>query len=429
MGSGAFFVFTIIPWPYWIGIMTLAGIMVFIIRYLEDYRFRVLLVFSSILLIIGFRMVFPVTFTSIPAYEPDATNYMNVVNAWVTSGVNFGVQGQYQHNFPMSFLIAFTIVKLGVPVDTFFRIAPFFIYAFEIVVLYLLVKELIPEDKRYAAASTFLFSFSSLGYWVTVHYSPDLVGSLFYFVSLYLSVGFAKKGEWSVKALSPVLLSIFVLILSHHLSTLYLIMTLFGLSFSVWYFKPPQIKGKALSLFLLAICTYSLWFAYGTLVYPSFFNVYVYFSGFSSVTGLSQGAGLLNNVTFVIYPIFILALFIYSFLRTMQIQNPWDLTKLRKKFRETRATESASMPFVYSVGFVFVSILFLAGFAAPVIQAPRILEILCVGLYPIASQTLIKVSRGNPSRKKMILMLIIVLVVVTTGIYRYDSQIQRRVLG
>jgi hypothetical protein len=373
-------------------------------------------------------MVFPIIFTSIPAYEPDATNYMNVVNQWVTTGIVFGSQQTYQHNFPMSFFIAFVVVKLGVPLDTFFRVAPFFIYALEAVILYLLVGELIPENRKLGAVSAFLFSFSSLGYWVTVHYSPDLVGSLFYFLALYLSIRFTKKGEWNLKALLPVLLSIFALILSHHLSTLYLIITLAGLSFSTWLFKPPQLKGRALSFFLLAIYTYTLWFAYGTFEYPSFFNVYVYLSGYGNLQSLVQGAGLLNNITFLIYPIFILALFAFGFLRTLNVRDLNDVIRLRKKFREARTMESANVPLVYSVGFVFVGLLFLAGLAVPVVQAPRILEALCLGAYPIASQTIMQFSGGNPSKKRMLLMLMVVLFVILAGVYRYDSQIQRRVL-
>jgi hypothetical protein len=429
MGSGALFVADTIPLPYWVGIVLLASTIFFMIRYLGDKRFRGLFIFSSIMLIIAFRMVFPVIFTSIPAYEPDVANYMTVVNSWVTSGVNFGVEGNYQHNFPMSFLIGFAFVKLGVPVDTFFRVAPFLIYAFDIIILYLLIGELFSENKKYAAVSAFLFSFSSLGYWVTVHYSPDLVGSLFYFVSLYLGIRFTKKGEWKIKALLPVLLSIFVLILSHHLSTLYLIVTFLGLSFSAWFFKPPQLKGRALSFFILAIYTYTAWFVYGTLVYPSFFNVYVYFGGFASPSSLSQGAGLLNNLVFAIYPIFILGLFALALLRILHVQAPRDIIKLPEKLREARTRESSNMPLVFSVGFVFVFVLFLGGFALPVIQAPRILEVLCVGLYPISSQILTKISGGNPSKRKMLLVLALVLFVVLTGVYRYYTQIQRRVLG
>jgi hypothetical protein len=168
---------------------------------------------------------------------------------------------------------------------------------------------------------------------------------------------------------------------------------------------------------------------YGTLVYPSFFNVYVYFSGYGSVSSLSQGAGVLNNLTFAIYPVFILGLFALGLLRILHLQVPSDVIKLPTKLRELRTRESTNMPLVFSVGFVFVFVLLLGGFALPVIQAPRILEVLCIGAFPISGQMLAKLGGGNPSKKKMLLMFVLVLFVVLTGAYRYYSQIQRRVLG
>lgn len=267
MGSNPYFIFQVIPVQYWIGISAIVGTLFLMIPHLKEKRFRVLFVFSSIMLIVCFRMVFPVTFTTVPAYEPDAANYMTIVNSWVMTGIDFGVQGNYQHNYPMSFLVAFAFVKLGVPLDTFYRVAPFVIYSLEIIFLYLLVEEVMPEDKKKSAIpalSVFLFSFSSLSYWVTVHYCPDLFGSLMFFLCLYLGVRFAKAGEWSVKSLLPVFVSLFVLILSHHLSTLYLIVTFFGLSLSVWFFKPAQFKRGAPSFLHLSNfhvhCLVCLWF-------------------------------------------------------------------------------------------------------------------------------------------------------------------------
>jgi hypothetical protein len=289
-----------------------------------------------------------------------------------------------------------------------------------------------PENKTNNAIpvlSVFLFSFSSLGYWVAVHYSPDLFGSLMYFLCLYLGVRFAKAGKWSVKSLLPVLVGLFALILSHHLSTLYLIVTFFGLSLSVWFFKPAQFKRGALAFFVLPIFTCTVWFAYGSLVYPSFFNVYGYFSGFTSVTTQSSGAGLLTNLSFAIYPAFILVLFAIEFLKILQTQNPLSLFKnVREKLREIRIRESGNTLLVFSVGFIFVFVLFVIGIPVPVLFGTRILEVLFIGLYPIASQTLFKLADGSSSRKKKALIFVIVLLVVLTSILRYYVQIQRRVI-
>lgn len=430
MGSGEFFVEKIIPAPYWIGVSIIAGATFLMMRFLDDRRFRILFVFSSILLIISFRMVFPIIFTTVPAYEPDAASYMNIVGQWVSTGLNLGVPGNYQHDYPMSFLIAFVFVKFGVSVNTFYGIAPLFIYAIDMVILYALVAEIIPENKRIAFASIFLFSISSLGYWTAVHFCPDLVGSLFFFVSLYLVVRFVNRGELNAKALSPVLLSIFVMILSHHLTTLYFILTMFGIAFSAWFFKSSRLKSKSLWFLLLGVYTYTIWFAYGTLIYPDFFNVYSYFSGgYGSVTSLAQTAGPFNQVSFVVYPLFILILAALGFIEMLKLRSLKDLFRLRSRLREIRTGSiSVAIPLLYAFGFIFVFVLFFVGFALTVSFPLRVLEVFFVGLYPVSSLTLAKVGSANFSKKKFALMLIIVILVTLVGIHRYYSQIQRRIL-
>jgi hypothetical protein len=426
MGLGDYWVEQVIPLPYWIAAIVIVSTVFFMLPRLGDRRFRAVFVFASILLMVCIRMVFATIVTTVPAYEPDAAFYMNVISSWARTGVNFGVVGNYQHDYPLSFLIGFVFTKLGLSVNLFFRIAPLCIYSFEIVLMYLLVGEVIPEDKRYAAVSAFLFSISSLAYWVTVHYCPDLVGTLFFFVALYLSVRFAKKGEWTAKAMSPVLLSIFLLILSHHLSTLYFIVTMFGLTFSLWFFKTPKIKGRSLSFFILGVFTYTLWFVYGTLVYPSFFNVYVYLSGFGSVTAAAQAAPFLVNAEFAVYPILISLLSLLGFFELLKVRSLRDLVKLRSKLKE--AKKEANMILVYSLGFVFIFILFLVGLPVAVIFAPRVLEVLFVGLYPVAGLALLKYVGDNPSKKKMAFILILLIFITIVVIHRYYNVEQRRVL-
>jgi hypothetical protein len=430
MGSNDLFIFQVIPPPYWVGIVLLVVALVLMIPRLNEKYFKIIFLLATILLVISFRFVFPVVFTTIPAYEPDVIDYMKIVSSWVNSGVDFGVEGNYQHNYPLSFLFAFIFIKLGVPIDTFYRFAPFVIYGLNLLFLFLLVEAVMPKDKKKTALpylSAFLLSFSSLGYWITVHYCPDLLGSLMFFVSLFFAIRFVKSDSWNLKYLLPVVVSIFLLILTHHLSILYLIVTLLGLSLSFWFFKPQEFKKGALALFILAIYSYTMWFLYGTLVYPSFFNVYVYFSGFPSVTAQSASAGLFTNIAFAVYPLFIIGLFVIEFARVLQIRNPMVLLKdLKAKIAEIRVAHSSNMLLIFTIGFSLVFGLFLVGFGVPVLFGSRILEVLCVGLYPLASQTLFNYANGN-SRKQTIILVLVILVVIT-GIYRYYSQIQRRII-
>jgi hypothetical protein len=431
MQPGEAWVLQVLPLPYWIGVAVITTAMFLMVKNLRQSRFQILFIASAILLITSFRIAFPVTVTSVPAYEPDATHYITVLSSWVNSGLDFGVQGNYQHNYPLSFIVGFTIIKLGVPLEPFFRWAPFFIYAVIIIMLFLLMQEIVPADKKRSAYSTvpvFLFSFSSLGYWVTVHYCPDLFGAMMYFISLYVAIRFAKTGTWNIRNLFPVLVSIFLLVLSHHLSTLYFIVTLFGFALAVWFFKPEMFRKNPLPFFILGIFTYTLWFVYGTLMYPDFFNVYVYFSGFTSVPQQTAIAGILNNITFAIFPVFIFGLFASQFFSIIGIKNPVILIyNFRKKLNEIRLKVSTDNLLVFAAGFCLVLFLFAVGLGIPALFGSRILEVLLLGMYPLASAKLIELAESN-SPKKRAIILVILLVVVLSGIYRYYSQIQRRII-
>jgi hypothetical protein len=429
MGIGDFWVETVLPLPYWIGISIIALVGFFSIRFLSDQRYQNFMLLLSITLLICFRVAFPVMFTSVVAYEADVINYMKIISSWSSTGIDFSTAGHYEHDYPLAYLIGFTFIKLGTPIDLFFRIAPFVIYILDAILLYFIVREVTSENKKIACVSVYLFSFSSLGYWLAVHYCPDNLGSIFYFISLYACIRFAKAGVWSPKAITPVLLSIFALILAHHLSTLYFILTLFGLALSTWYFNPPQIKGKALSFLLLGVFAYTFWFAYGTFMYPSFFNVYSYFGGgYGSTTGLIQQAGWFNNFSFIIYPLFIASLFIIELTRVLEVKGIKDILKIRQKLSIARVKESSNFTLVFSLGFIFILFLLFAGFGLSVSFPTRVLEVLCIGLYPFASPTFLRLSDGNISKKRLIIFLAIFLFVVLSGEHRYYSQIQRRVI-
>jgi hypothetical protein len=444
VGSSEAFVLEVIPIIYWAAICVMVCTILLAVPFIGEKKVDLLFILSAIMLLICFRMVFPIIFTSVPSYEPDTTNYMNTVNNWVHSGIDFGVQGQYEHNYPLSFIIAYVFVKLGASIDTFYRIAPFVIYVLNMLFLYLLLREVTGEDKRgriISSFSLFLFSFSSVAYWVTLHWCPDLFGSLMFMVSFYLTIRFAKSNEQTFKQVLPVLLCIFLLILSHHLSTLYFIVTLAGFALSCWYFKPKLFKNGQLIFFLLAIFTYTIWFIYGTLVYPSFFNVYVYFSGFTSTGQQVATAGWFNTISFAIYPVFIL---IFSFIAIFNILNiKQPLTVIKKIFPKNIATFSNirqkmnyvkinyySNPFLmFMVGFIAVLLLFVVGLGVPVLFGSRIIEVLFIGLYPLASQPLLdKLTNAQSSRKVKVAIFVLLLFVVLSGIYRYYSSIQRRIL-
>lgn len=432
IGAGEFWIEETLPLVYWIGMIVVTTSIFLMMRFLGNASYSFLLVLSSAILMIGIRMVFPIISASPILYEPDAYNYITVVNSWLKSGVDLGIEGNYQHDYPLAFVLAFFFTKLGVSTDVFFRFAPLFVYAINIIILYFLYNEVTLENRRISSGAVFLFSLSSLGYWVSVHYCPDLIGTVFYLLSLFLCIKFVQKRAWKITAIIPVCVSIFLLILSHHLSTMYLILTLLGLSFSTRLNKSPEVKEKWIKFFVLGVYTYTLWFAYGTFMYPSFFNIYVYFQFSGSPVGLAKSATLLDNISFAIYPVFILALFAYSFRKELKIEK-WSLTGFFNGLKNLGLIiEGAGLLPVYSFGYIFVAALFVIGFILPLTFPLRVLEALLIGMYPFSSRTLLKMHGGNPSRKRKLQTIIVYCVlifVMLTSVHRYYRQIQGRVAG
>jgi hypothetical protein len=426
MGTGDYWIEQVFPISYWIATITILVVAYLLINRLAEKRVRTIFIALSILLMISIRMVFAITFTSVPIYEPDTSSYMTAVSTWATQGLNFGIPGLYQHDYPLSFLLGYLFVKLGLTVDLYFRIAPIVIDAIEIVLVYLIIREVVPNDRKYAAFSVLLLAISPMSAWATIHYCPDLMGTLFFMVSLLLTIRFAKKGEWSLKAVLPVTISVILLILSHHLSTVYFIVTLLGLALATLFFRNPEIKGKALSFFLIAIFTYTFWFVYGSYEYPNFFNVYVYFSGFGSITAQATQTPLLINAEYALYPAFILVLSLFGLFQLFKISKVRELMHIRSKLRQVKG-ENGNLLMVYSVGFVLILFLFILGLAVPVIFAPRVLEVLLLGLYPVASLFIFKLMETNPSRKKTILLLVLLIFITIISIHRYYNAMQRRV--
>lgn len=423
--SGEFWIEETLPFLYWIGIIVIATSIFLLIRFPRKRFYPFLFVISCALLMICLRMVLPVISASPVLYEPDTNNYITVVSSWLKSGIDFGREGNYQHDYPLAYVFAFFFTKLGVPIDVFFRFAPLFVYTINIIILYFLYCEITFENKRISSGAVFLFALSSLGYWMSVHYCPDLIGTVFYLLSLYLCVKFAGKHRWEITAVLPACTSIFLLILSHHLGTLYLTLTLLGLSLSTGLNKSPEIKEQWIKFFVLGIYTYTLWFAYGSFMYPSFFNIYVYFQFSGSPVSLAQNATLFDNITFAIYPAFILVLFVYGFLRGLNIKKISDLTKLFTNIRMT--TGDPGILKSYSIGYIFLFVFLIVGFILPTVQSFRLLEVLLIGVYPISSQALVNLYGTNHSRKMKVLLFSISILVMLTSVHRFYREIQKRV--
>lgn len=430
MGSGEFFIENITPLGYWIGIMVLMTIATIAGNHFSKKRsFLILFIILSALLLVSVRMVFSEIFTDPIAYEPDVAMYENIVRSWTTTRIDFGTQGNYQHDFPLSFLIAYVFVKLGVPLDVFFKWAPVFICIVDFFLVYLILNKIDPQNKTCVATAVFIFAFSSMSYWIPVHYCPESMGALFYLLSLYLTISFAKKGTWSFRTTAPVFLSIFFLILSHHLNTLYFVFTLMGFAVSIRFFSKDSygvFRGKEIVPFIAAVFTYSLWFIYGNSVYPSFFNFQKYFSFQGSISGDVATSTIFDQITSFIYPLFVSSLFLYAVVKSMEIRKPSDILSIFAKLKDAQNKLGSFL--VYSCGFFFIVTLFAIGIVVSAVEPFRLLEITLMGMLPVSSQGLISL-RGNPSRKKEILLLFVLNLILITSVHRYYRRIQRRVIN
>lgn len=430
MGTDEFFIENITPLGYWIGIMVLMTITTITgNRFSKKKSSLFLFIILSALLMVSVRMVFAEIFTNQMAYEPDVTMYANIVRSWSTTGIDFGIEGNYQHDFPLSFLIAYVFVKLGVPLDVFFRWMPVLISLVDFSLIYLILNKIYPHDKRYAATAVFIFAFSSMNYWIPTHYSPQSIGTIFYFLSLYLTVSFLKKGTWNFKTMAPVFLSVFFLILSHHLSILYFVFTLMGLSISARFFSKESyqnFKGKEFVPFIVGVFTYSLWFIYGNSVYPSFFSFQKYLSFQPSTAQDISTSTIFDQITALIFPLFVSGLFLYNVTKALEIRKPSDIFNI---FTKLKNAQTRLGPFlVYSCGFVILAIVFVFGTALAAIEPFRILEVILVGMLPISSQGFINL-RGKPSRKKEILLILVLNLMLITSVHRYYRRIQRRIIN
>jgi hypothetical protein len=433
VGANEFFVEQVVPFSYWLGLVLVAGATAYLLLFYEKKNPMALVVLALMLLAVSIRMIFPGLFVSPPSYEPDTYYYMNVVDGWTKNGINFGEAGMYQHDFPMSFLIANVFVKLGVPVDEFFRWAPSFVYALDILLLYLIYKEIVPrtEGKNAVPVALMFFLVGTLKYFLTIEWCPNLVGATFLLLALLMSVRFSKKGIWKAKTILPVLATIFILILSHHLSILYLVITLFGLAIITQLYKIPELRGGSLSFFILAICTYTIWFAYGSYFYPSFFNIYNYLSGSAGSPAMAiSGQGLLDRLTFFIQPVFVLIFSFWGLLRSFEIKDLSDLVPTIGKLikRNTSFKEDERLLIVFAAGFFLIFLIMLAGVAIPDIYPDRVFDVLLVGMYPLAGLTFTRFcSDGSKKRKVLLLVVLVLLVLVST--YRYNRGQQMRLAG
>lgn len=170
--------------------------------------------------------------------------------------------------FPVLYLIAASLhIVTGLDLLWLLpKIAPI-IGGLTIPILYLIVLEIL-KNRKIALVSSFLLAIAPFHVYQTSHAAPLTVGHFFMLLSIYLFIKFNKKPVF----LFPLLFSTVTLILSHHLTTYFYIISVTAMFFITILNKNKIDKQTSLSLLYLSISS-SLMFSYwAAIAKPVFYN-------------------------------------------------------------------------------------------------------------------------------------------------------------
>lgn len=419
-----YFFFQVLPLAYWIGIGLLVGA-ILCLSYFDRWGSRWVVVLS-LLLMVSMRVVLTLTLTHWLPYDTISRDIPQV-ETWLHHGITF-VPGTYAHSWPLAYLVAYAFVGVGIPVDTFFEWAIVPIYAIEVLLVYSTASLFL--DRRAAAIAVFLFALISLdteGGIIVMFYNPALLGATFYLLSLYLILRLATKSTVRLVDLVAPCASIFLMILSHHLTVVYFIVTILG----VWLVSKSRLaRFSTLNLRLFpffTLFTSVTWAVYGVLVFPETLDTWA--SAIPAIllhrsyphTFSSQGVGSylgqpwFDMVAFVAVPIFIGGLFaLYLFrARPRDRTRPGLLGLLRSWRPDSLAVLSLGLLCV--LGLAFVAGLAFSGILYPI----RMLE---YGLYLmlfLASPTLLYLLSSRRIEVRLVVFVLAVAVTILSIYWTY----------
>ncbi len=227
------------------------------------------------------------------AWGCDFGIYYSLTNSFIESGELFnsyyGWGGSYQY-FPV--LYAITGVAhwvTGIDVLTIMpKIAPIF-GGLSIMVFYFIVRELIGNNKI-AMLSSLLLAVLPFHAYQTSHASPLTMGHFFMMLSIYFFIKYRQDFRYII----PLFISTILLIMSHHLTTYFYLISLVFIVFvenasrKEW---APSLKLDVPYILLASGLIFSYWAFIATPVYESFMN-----------TGITLGPiSIESNVTIALF--------------------------------------------------------------------------------------------------------------------------------
>jgi len=206
------------------------------------------------------------------AWGVDFGIYFGLTKTMASTGIVFpeytGWGSSYNY-FPVLYLInvgIHWITGLNILV-VMPKLAPIF-GGLTVFIFYFVVYELV-KDKKISLFSSALLAVSVLHVYQTSHAAPLTIGHFFMMLSLYFFIKFQKKPVFSI----PLIISTALLILSHHFTTYFYILTITFLTFA-YVSKRGRINRQAMYVigytFFVATAAFSYWIFVATPVYQGF---------------------------------------------------------------------------------------------------------------------------------------------------------------
>lgn len=191
----------------------------------------------------------------------ETKSLINPYNGWGAS---------YQY-FPVLYAITgFVHFITGIEtIQLLSKIAPIF-GGLTIPILYLIVYEIF-KDRNIALISSALLSTATFHVYQTSHAAPLTVGHFFMMISIYFFIKFIKKSTYII----PLLISTSLLIMSHHFTMYFYIISITFMLFAYAnYHSSSWKKSYSLLIYVLSASTlaFSYWILVATPVYEGFMN-------------------------------------------------------------------------------------------------------------------------------------------------------------
>ena len=220
------------------------------------------------------------------AWGCDFGIYLQIANKVVEDVEFFPVYtgwGSSYNEFPVLYAItAFVHWLTGIKVVVLMpKLIPIF-GGLSVTIFYFLINELF-KNKKIALLSALFLAVLYFHPYQTSHASPLTMGHFFMVLSLYFFVKFRKKDIYVI----PLFISTLLLIMSHHLTTYFYLITLIGIIFFENFYQKEWTKSINKD-FIYIILASSLTFTYWALVAKTVYNNFMKF-GFS-IGGTRLGA-------------------------------------------------------------------------------------------------------------------------------------------